>query len=282
MRDRVMFRRALVLCVIAASAACAPAMNNPDSSTPDVAGNDASASEAGSLPPLDNDEGDGADEPLGGETGSGGADDVGRCRIDRANTESGSMLPATSCVDYDMGFVDGAAQMHCTSQMGTWTDNERCSTTGAYVASCRFEEMGQVRVVRMYQASRGTALSPAQVQTWCTGAGGTYDGPMVPTNTGRCRVNPSALITDVMGLRHCVNYDLGYTESAAMGDCSAATFEPFEQCASTALLGGCRYMTDGRTRTVWFYLANRSSNVQQDSITSYCESSGGQFVASMM
>lgn len=279
MSERMMLRRALVLCAISALSACAPASNNPDGSAPDAAGSDASASEGGALPMLDNDEGDGADEPLGGESGSGGTDDVGRCRIARTATEASSMLPASSCVDYDMGYMDGAAQMHCTQQMGTWADNERCSTSGAYVASCRFEEMGQVRVVRMYQASRGTALSPAQVQTWCMGAGGTYDGPTVPTNTGRCRVNPSMLIADVTGVRHCVNYDLGYTESAAMSDCST-TFEPFEQCAATALLGGCRYMADGRTRTVWFYLASRSSNVQQDSISSYCESTSGQFVAS--
>jgi hypothetical protein len=258
-------------------AACAPApvTGNPDGSTPRA---DASTPREASAPPVpDNDEGAAADEPLGGGDSGGGTDDVGRCRLARPETMASSMLPATSCVDYDMGYMDGAAQAHCAGSMGTWVDNERCPTTGAYVASCRFEESGQVRVVRMYQATRGEALTPSQVQTWCMGAGGMYDGPTVPTNTGRCRVNPSMLIEGQSSVRHCVNYDQGYTESAAMTDCGAA-FEPFEQCATSALVAGCRYMAEGRTKTVWFYIASRSSQLTETDVETHCTNTSGTFI----
>jgi hypothetical protein len=269
-----------------------PPANNPeagtptDSSTPPRDGG-GGGSDASTLPDPepepDNDEGAAEDEPLAEQQESGGMDDVGRCAIPRTQTEMTSMLPATSCVDYDMGYMDGAAQTHCTGAGGTWVDGQRCSTTP--VASCRFEEMGQVRIVRMFQASRGTPLTPAQVQTWCMGAGGAYEGPAVPTNTGRCRLNPSPLISEAMGVRHCVNYDLGFTEAGAMSeasrDCPMAMFEPYEQCAATALVAGCRTVAEGRTKTTWFYITSRSSTLTEAQVQAYCEGVGGTYLDNM-
>jgi hypothetical protein len=54
--------------------------------------------------------------------------------------------------------------------------------------------------------------------------------------------------------------------------------EPYEQCATSALVAGCRYTTEGRQKTVWFYIANRDSALTRDDVSAHCESSGGTYV----
>jgi hypothetical protein len=210
--------------------------------------------------------------------GSGGTDDVGSCRV----TDTNSLIEGTrACVDYDMGFMDGAAMTDCSGRSGAWNDNAACNTSDAsYVASCAYSSNGQDYRLRFYRRFRDTGVTPAQVQAYCAANGATYDGPAVPMNTGRCRVNPTTDIADNTNTRSCTNYDTGYTESAAMNDCGAGTFEAGELCTTSGLLGGCRFEAGGRVRTKWFYAISRGGAVaSRDEITTYCTANSGTFVA---
>lgn len=257
------FRSLSSALLVIASASCGGGSSSPAPVTPTDGGADVALLGAGA-----------ESDPIPTE-GSGGMDDVGRCSIANSDTAIGG---SQTCIDYDTGYT--GASMACTTAGGNFIANESCVTSGAaYVAACTFTDGTSVSHRRFYRRNRSTAVTPAQVQTWCMANNGTYDGPAVPMNTGRCRVNPASVIAGNTNHRTCVNYDLGYLPAAAMADCGSGTWEPGEICVTSSRIAGCQYMADGRQHTLWVYNINRGDGIPTtDEIMALCTSTMGTYV----
>lgn len=216
--------------------------------------------------------------------GSAGMDAIGRCQLQSAQSP---LMGATACVDYDDGYDDASARAHCTAAMGTFYAGESCRTNHtAYVASCTVTQESVTRRMRFSLANRSTALPASAVEAWCTAQSGTYDGPMVPRNTGSCAVIPASVVADRPNQRTCTEYTLNYLAAAAMSDCGRGEYTAGDLCEAANRIGGCRYEnSSGRVKVTYVYAENQSSPdgaPSEEEVRTWCTSTMGTYVAPEM
>ena len=165
---------------------------------------------------------------------------------------------------------------------------ESCRTNHtAYVASCTVTQESATRRMRFSLANRNIALPASAVEAWCMAQSGTYDGPMVPRNTGSLRGDPGERGGRPPNQRTCTEY-AQLPAVGGDGRLRGGTFTVGDLCEAANRIGGCRYEnSSGRVKVTYVYRrrepkASPDGFPSADEVRTWCMNTMGTYIAPEM